>query len=181
MIQIRSNVFETNSSSVHSLCISKEPYEIPNGTVDFIPGYYGWDEGFALPTSYLITALYCNEMEDMIPHLKGILDKHGVHYIIHQPEKDSSGWYEDCDIDHSGNLFGFLNDIMQDEDKLLRFLFSENSIVYTGNDNNYYDENSMCYAGEAFRWGFNNETKEWENLPNPNYDPEHFEYYVKGN
>ena len=180
MIQIRSNVFETNSSSVHSLCISKEPYEIPNGVVDFIPEYYGWEEGSALPVSYLITAMYCNEMEDMIPHLKGILDKYGVHYIIHQPEKNSYGWYENCDIDHSGNLIGFLYDIMQDEDKLLRFLFSKDSIVYTGNDNDS-DADSMCYAGEAFRYEFNNETKKWELVPNFNHDPEHFEYYVKGN
>lgn len=180
MIQIRSNVFETNSSSVHSLCISKEPYEIPINVVDFIPEYYGWDEGSALPTSYLITALYCNGMEDMIPRLKGILDKHGMHYVIHQPEKNSYGWCGHCDIDHSNDLIGFLNDIMNDEDKLLRFLFSKDSIVYTGNDNDC-DADSMCYAGEAFKWRFNSKTKEWEDLPNPNYDPEHFEYYVKGN
>ena len=30
MIQIRDNVFETNSSSTHSLCISKEKFDPKN-------------------------------------------------------------------------------------------------------------------------------------------------------
>lgn len=41
MYQIRKGVFETNSSSTHSICISKTPVKNLPEFVRFVPGEYG--------------------------------------------------------------------------------------------------------------------------------------------
>ena len=40
--QIRRGVFETNSSSVHAICISKSNEYKTQDNVDFIYGRFGW-------------------------------------------------------------------------------------------------------------------------------------------
>ena len=43
MRQIRQNTFETNSSSTHSICISKNPVvDVRNEHVYFGSGEFGW-------------------------------------------------------------------------------------------------------------------------------------------
>ena len=60
------------------------------------------------------------------------------------------------------------------KDLLIRYLFGD-SCIYTGNDNSD-DEDNMCYCAEATIWGDNYET-----IPNPNHDAEHYDYFFKGN
>lgn len=63
MKQIRKSVFETNSSSTHSVTISgKDEYEIPKYIPAISFGEYGWEEeeygGIENKLSYFITMLY---------------------------------------------------------------------------------------------------------------------------
>lgn len=58
MIQIRNGVFETNSSSTHSICISKKPVDADGCHVDFHFGEFGWENDDADVADYLYTAIY---------------------------------------------------------------------------------------------------------------------------
>ena len=74
MKQIRKNVFETNSSSTHSICISKAPATIGKH-ISFHTGRYGWKYGCVDTPSYLYTAILCQEEKDeLLSKLKNILD-----------------------------------------------------------------------------------------------------------
>ena len=56
MIQIRSSVFETNSSSTHSIAISKKPV-VAGKYIRFCIGEFGWANGIADTADYLYTYL----------------------------------------------------------------------------------------------------------------------------
>lgn len=169
MRQIRFSVFETNSSSVHSLCISKKPWVPPKKRVEFYLGDYEWGFGSANPVSYLYTAIVDNP--EALDRLKEILDKHGIKY--HFQMKDSDDLW--LGIDHGEEAEWIAERILEDEDQTLRFLFSPESIVYTGNDNSESD--GRCYAGDPEFY----DCDKGEYIPNPHHDSEHFEYYMKGN
>lgn len=53
MIQTRYGVFETNSSSVHSICISKEKTKSAHRMVHLRFGEYGWERDEYSASDYL--------------------------------------------------------------------------------------------------------------------------------
>lgn len=129
LTSIRKSIFETNSSSVHAICISKEkPKKLPKKII-FRTGQYGWAREYHGTAGYLYTALI--ELDSLCQYeekLKEILDKNSIEYEFY---KDKRYAY----IDHAEDLREFLKMIFSDEDMLLRFLCSEDSYVETGNDN----------------------------------------------
>lgn len=131
-ISVRKSIFETNSSSVHAICISKKnPRKLPKKII-FRTGQYGWGKEYRGTAGYLYTALivldsFCQYEEK----LKEILDKNSIEYEFDKSERFSY-------IDHAEDLREFLKMIFSDEDMLLRFLCSEDSYVETGNDNDEY-------------------------------------------
>lgn len=189
MIQIRKSVFETNSSSTHSICISKDHVE-PKDRIDFHIGYYEWENDKVNAADYLYTAILCagsNETwKDDVDKLKSFLDKNNVEYSFEEPVWYHSDWgdtyLENGTIDHSHETIPFIHAALGDEDILARTLFGD-SYVYTGNDN--IDEvNPKCYAACPTYWeDYKNENGDWDSreLSNPNHDEEHYEYFVKGN
>lgn len=81
MYQIRKGVFETNSSSTHSICISRAEAKIPTGqTVRFCWGEYGWENDTVYDTaSYLYTGIMENDgAAENLEKLKEMLDEMGV-------------------------------------------------------------------------------------------------------
>ena len=66
MIQIRSNVFETNSSSTHSICIQKKPVDADYSYIAFHAGEYGWEERIVNLGNYLYTAIINSNFLNMI-------------------------------------------------------------------------------------------------------------------
>ena len=54
--QIRSSVFETNSSSTHSIAISKA-HVVAGKYISFRIGEFGWENGCADTADYLYTAI----------------------------------------------------------------------------------------------------------------------------
>ena len=141
--QIRRSVFETNSSSTHAICISKEKLnkdDFPK-FVPFTHGEYGWE--FAVygdtwtKASYLYEAIfacyYNNEIEiqNKCSKIAEMLDKYDIHCGFAQTKdtKWGNGY-----IDHGGETIDFVEAVLEDEQKLLSYLFGD-SFVVTGNDN----------------------------------------------
>ena len=169
MKQIRKNVFETNSSSTHSICISKAPATIGKH-ISFHTGRYGRKNGCVDTPSYLYTAILCQEEKDeLLSKLKNILDSHSITYEFEEPGQP----YDDYYIDHDSETREFIYAVLNDEDLLMRCLFGD-SCVWTGNDNNYADD--MSSAAYPLIYDENNTP-----IPNPNHHPEKYDYFFKGN
>lgn len=176
MIQIRKNVFETNSSSTHSICISKSPVVIPKGRkIYFAFGEYGWENDAVYDTaSYLYTGIYENQDEGQLEKLKSMLDEMGVEYEFEKPTK-RIGFWESGYVDHSLELKPFIEAVLSDKDLLARYLFGD-SVIYTGNDNEDCNPATFGVADETY-WDYN----EHAEVPNPFHDAEHYDYFYKGN
>lgn len=184
MIQIRSNVFETNSSSTHSICIPKKTNKV-NQHIDFAIGEYGWENRTVTNTaSYLYTAIldgfsYDDAME-RIEKLTSILDSHNISYDFEKPkwmefENGSKylDWNSGC-IDHACETREFVDAVLNDEDMLLRYL--ADGIIYTGNDNQDDVLDGCDIALDTYYdYGSNKE------VPNPYHDEENYDYFYKGN
>lgn len=167
--QIRRGIYETNSSSTHAICITKDnTYNLENH-IDFCVGEYGWEYEEYSDTynkaSYLITAILSFEKryaDEKLEQLKSILDSYGITYTLPELKIQSSKWngkiyyYYDIDgyIDHSGNLKRLLDELLADKDKLFKYLFGD-SIIITGNDNDdEYDDRMYVPKGEKTEsWG----------------------------
>jgi len=148
MKKIRNSVFETNSSSTHSICITKNNVlNDKRSEISFTIGEFGWEcDTLSTPyekAQYLYTGVLANNREELIDQIKSILDKNNISYDFQEPEFETYGdenhkYLKDGYIDHSCELGGFL-DICTDENKLMRYLFSSESFIITGNDNDDYD------------------------------------------
>lgn len=164
MIKIRENVFETNSSSTHSIAISKKKPTIPN-FISFSLGEYGWEEDEVDAKDYLWTAICLNEnYEDYREHLEAFLHRRGIKFDFEEPTFGDWGC-NNASIDHSYDTFDFVEACMKNDDLLERVLFNYDSMVYTGNDNNSEPED-MCNV---------------EDYDHPRHDEENYEYFYKGN
>lgn len=155
--KIRRGVFETNSSSTHSICIArnKEP-KIPE-FMQFRFGEFGWDcDTLYTPyakASYLYTGLIANGRDEDFAAILKVLSAKGVRIIsVEEPIFEMCS-YTDVEgneqkyrsgkntgyVDHHDELKEFLDAICADEQKLSRFLFSDLSFIITGNDNDDVD------------------------------------------
>lgn len=185
MRQIRNNVFETNSSSMHSIAISKEPVAGFPESIYFYLGEYGWEFSDVSPASYLYTAIMTiydkKDRDNKLNKLKSVLDSHGIKYKFETPKFYSDGWLENGYIDHSGELSTFIETVLSDEDMLMRLLFG-NSCVFTGNDNS--DPEEQAYIK---RWEKNIENYDWKTdavtvEENPYYmGKDDYDWFYKGN
>lgn len=177
MYQIRSSVFETNSSSTHSICIDRTPVKQYPSHIHFRTGEYGWENGEYDLADYLFTAiceLYdAGELEDKLNHVREVLARHDIECDFQLPDKHSYWW----GIDHSYETAEFVNAVMSNDDLLLRALFGSESCVYTGNDNEEREVFPMKDCCDATYW-------DWETgkeVPNPDHHPDKYEYFSKGN
>ena len=154
--QIRQGVFETNSSSTHAICISKDRIygNLPKH-VDFEHGKFGWEcrkyDDVNSKASYLYQAI-CDmyeydEKDEKLEHIKNVLNSHGIACIFN--DSSAKVWNDGC-IDHVGqdDMPEWLESMMNDEDALLTYLFGD-AFVITGNDNGEGFEKKMYeYLGE---------------------------------
>ena len=189
MIQIRKNVFETNSSSTHSIAIPKKHADRYPNSITFNIGEYGWGFYEEDPASYLYTAIldyYCGkveEREEKLDRLKAALDKYSINYSFQDPvfrkwAKDSPyASLENGYIDHSGELGEFLDAVFKDDETLLDFVFY--GLVFTGNDNCTDDEYDFVHRNKPIIYDYSDK----EENPNPYYTDEYenYDWYMKGN
>ena len=85
--QIRKNVFETNSSSTHAICISKNNDYKKRDYINFEIGEFGWEfdvyGDVYSKASYLITAILGRDKDfadEKLSQLKEILDRNNIEY-----------------------------------------------------------------------------------------------------
>jgi len=137
---VRYHAFETNSSSVHSLCISKEePKRYPN-KIKFESGIFDQRrmdlKTTDLRASYLYEMICSEEALDSTytNKLKSFLDKKGIKYKF---PKENKGY-----IGHSPDNEDIVKRLFENTDLLNNYLFSERSFVQVGSDS---DEEYMVY------------------------------------
>ena len=180
MIQIRNSVFETNSSSTHSIAIPKSVSEYSR-YMQFEFGEFGWGEEEVDQLDYFYTALYelysGEELQQHLNQLEDILSRHGIEYTM--ADRNISRFYNCAYIDNASNLRQLVDELFLDEDKLLRFLTC--GLVFTSNDNGGTDgfiERDEEYI-ERYDW----DLKQCVEEINPFYmkDADDYEWYYKGN
>lgn len=145
MKKVRTGVFETNSSSTHSICIAKDAELIVPKNLHFCFGEFGWkhDTLYSLgaKSSYLYTGLMVNSRQDDFAMITKTLTKRGVCVTFEEATYSKSSYSEqmyldnDGYMDHSDELKVFLDAICENENELMNFLFSGLSFIITGNDN----------------------------------------------
>lgn len=201
MLQIRNNVFETNSSSSHALALAKDTdYRNHPNVVYFEQGEFGWEDEEVSPADYLYTYILTQvegwymetvAVEDMldsyyIRKIDDLLSKFGIKCVFdgYTIEKDNYDNPECIEItgyiDHQSSdmLKSIFDNLISDEKLLYRYLFA--SHVYTGNDNESSEAPDYILKrnyGDKQIATWNSETKSYDYLDNPYYDPEHYDYY----
>lgn len=151
MIKVRRGCFETNSSSTHAICIPDVSSYVPRH-VDFGIGEYGWSTDDAAPEDYLYTAILCvygdtdEQLKEKLDQLKQILNDNGISYRFAEPEwyeGNKYRWLDNGSIDHSDETQELIDDLLADEQLLLRYLAGAE--ICTGNDNCEYSKASELY------------------------------------
>lgn len=148
MKNIRYGVFETNSSSTHSISISSNSDGIldtivpsSDGTIVLSGGEFGWSwDKFNDP---MTKANYCATDLQENPHslhmLAEVICKHtGAKKVVFSmsPDYQSSGYSY---VDHQS--VGTSSEAFKNEETLKNFLFNPGSWLFTGNDNDYAPPN----------------------------------------
>ena len=138
---IRSNVFETNSSSVHTITISNNfPQSIDN-YIFFDRGEYGWE--WEIYNSSQDKANYLYEcMIDLFYHnnsLKEKCDRIREELALYKvgcdfAEVNENNLFEGY-VDHGSQNEELVNYLLDNPDKLIDYLFNDTSYIATGNDN----------------------------------------------
>lgn len=157
---IRHAFFETNSSSIHAICIPKKS----NISIDFDKilvslGDYGWEyrtyDRIPDKLSYLVTALFQNKDYQRIYKVFKTLEDYGIQLefldnwlkTIYKNKGlvelndvepytyiDIYGVKRDYGIDHADEAYNIACKIVDDSNLLTSYLFGQ-SLIITGNDN----------------------------------------------
>lgn len=156
MKQIRRSVFETNSSSVHSISIIKsvDQYSIPQRIEFDNDSQFGWEvETYSDANSkanYLMSGIACSakDQETLNRNVKLLFDaleSWGVKHNAPSFEYNTyggSGWFSFGGVDHAGELEEFVEIVLNDRNLLYNFLFGRESVIATGNDNDDSDRSN---------------------------------------
>ena len=184
MIQVRTGVFETNSSSTHSIAIPRDCSV--SGYMSFHVGEFGWSFEEVDPMDYFYTALYTTsetmtELEEKMERLKDILRLYDIEADFAEVECDERyGWLDhDGYIDHGDELKDFVDELLNNGDKLVRFL--SGGLVFTGNDNS--ESNGFISRNEEFieNYDWNSRTHYREKNPYYMNNCDDYEWHYKGN
>jgi len=151
MIQYRSSIFETNSSSTHSIVIAdKVPDNLPE-TIDFQIGEFGWEreclDTITEKASYLYTAACAIAHRDVQDAIIDLLTPFGIECVFSvEPQFKSSKytpelqWLDNGYVDHCTETKPFVEYCFDNAFNMLAFLCSDDSFILTGNDNESEEE-----------------------------------------
>lgn len=160
MWQIRKGCFETNSSSMHSICIYKD-YDNPTNLKSL---YFGFDEFGWTPERYgsitekaaYLWTVICDSSErpkdinNMKNRIKELIAEKYPHirlsFAKFAYDKNYNVIKIDGYVDHAQYACDFVEYVLQSSDNLLRYLFGSKSFIQTGNDN---DPNGYPYIGSV--------------------------------
>jgi len=135
MKTIRQGVFETNSSSTHSISIDENATVFSsitpdkNGNIVLTGGEFGWE--FETYYSPLVKANYCAlDIGDNVDEKKMLIEVIKEHTGAKDVIFELDGY-----IDHQSA--GTTSDAFESKELLKSFIFGKNSVLETGNDNDY--------------------------------------------
>lgn len=148
-MKIRIGMFETNSSSTHSICIKKclgDTLENLPEELNFYKQDFGWEYAVYNDTqskaNYLHQAIcglyhaYPKKIKECQDYITKELGKFGI--VVSFSDTDANNRI--CSfIDHPSELREFVEAVCRTPIKLMKYLFSEESFVITGNDNDNHD------------------------------------------
>jgi hypothetical protein len=149
-IQTRQAVFETNSSSTHSLSISSSSTDLldtlplnEQGEVVLNGGQFGWEvEDYSdAGTKASYAAIYVSEWSgEKSAEFKEVLDtvikqQTGCSNVVYDLSTDWSHPRETSYIDHQSVEGGQLDYLFEDPELLRQFIFNPRSVLHTDNDN----------------------------------------------
>lgn len=153
--KIRNKIFETNSSSIHSIVIGNNGEDVYSNLpekVVFQGGQFGWEHEVYTDTeskaSYLFTSLlYTDTPYEYMENIKKFLSKWGIEAefdeIVMVKYSDDSFSYKTKEgysyVDHGYENRDLVKQLCEDETFLMNYLFSDASYVETSNDNDDYD------------------------------------------
>lgn len=157
--QVRKSIFETNSSSTHSIVVGNNGEDIYSGLperLEFHGDEFGWEHRLHTDTQtkadYLFTSLLYMDEEgtpyEYMERIKEILAKWNIEATFDEIEEKryDSGYvcYEVkdkfCYVDHGDGNKDLVKELCEDEAKLMNYLFSNGSYVETSNDNDYCEK-----------------------------------------
>ena len=158
MKKIRESVFETNSSSCHSLSIKSDDilldYLIPDkeGNINIYTDGFGWawekyNNAYA-KASYCLTGInYVDNKSKALTNLKEVIQEQTLCNNVNLFFKKANS---SCYIDHQSVENGEMNNLLFDKLKLFNFIFNKNSWLFLGNDNEptpnkFYDTEKLIY------------------------------------
>ena len=177
MKSIRRNVFETNSSSTHSICICKGnvEVEIPEEMEIELKDYnyeFGWehtewnspDEKLAYiiigiidrSWSYTSFTEACSQIEKILSDLKefGVKEVKITGLEIHLYNNKCYIDNEESYVDHGAEMGELIEEILNNKESLKNFLFSDKSFILGGNDNSDEEANiNVNYEHKEFYKG----------------------------
>ena len=184
MVQVRKGVFETNSSSTHSIAI---PIDCDTTNyVSFRDGEFGWGFYQVNPADYFYTAIHetsetMTELKEKLRRLKDILRDYDIEYHFGDTNcEERNGWLDhDGYIDHGYELKEFVDELLNNSGKLIRFL--SGGLVFTGNDNS--DSEGFISRNEEFIEDYDWRTNTFFKHKNEYYmeNCDDYEWYYKGN
>ena len=148
-IQIRNNVFETNSSSTHTITIGSDNYLDRNlyygdNVINVYFGEFGWEieeyADFYSRSSYAITL--CKYNEDRFNQVVDMISSYfgGLKVLVIQTNGVRIESYDELNTDFAGYVdhqswSESADEIFASSESLYDFLFSDNSYFNTDNDN----------------------------------------------
>lgn len=154
--KVRHGVFETNSSSTHSVCIATGkigPPSLKGQVLEIGPGEFGWEVedhyDFYTKASYLYTWCYnqsrtyddsdvelelTGERKEKLDMLTEVLKEYtGCSEVLYTK---SLGYYSRGYIDHQSDSCDCPSiEVFTTKDSLVNFLFNNSSFIHTDNDN----------------------------------------------
>jgi len=153
MKKVRPNIFETNSSSTHSISVKEldstevlDTSLVPDsdGCIVLLGGEFGWE--WNRFNDALTKANYCAVDQQTNPDNLEMLERvikeqTGVKGVISRISTDQSQNHGSC-VDHQSA--GTSQEVFSSDESLRNFIFNKESFLFTGNDNgdapaNFYD------------------------------------------
>ena len=150
MVKTRKGMFETNSSSTHTIIVTDRKTE-PGLFVDFSVGQFGWEfkklDYTNHKASYLYTMACAQKHRDVYQDFYEMLVKYGVQCTCREPAKFDSGYLSNGYVDHysDDDAMRFVDRMLNHEHALIKYLFSDESFIVTGNDNSYDEEREWLH------------------------------------
>ena len=175
-VQVRQNVFETNSSSTHAISVAgyypedwNPHYRVPEKIHFSLNREFGWEFDTYTDTDSKAAYLWliiCDMHSDVTDldnlkavraHIEKVLTNAGVKEVTfdmgsykEHSWRDDGSLYLDYPgyIDHSYEAYDFAKVLLDNDEMLLAYLLDSDSCVATGNDNSDEDP----YESEDAKW-----------------------------